>query len=52
MGKKKLCKWDTDRIRKKADTLRKQLRQPRFHCRKCARAARDQERLCKPESLD
>ncbi len=52
MSTKKLCKWDKDRIQKKSETLQEQLRDPQFYCTKCARAARDRKRLCKPTPLN
>ncbi len=50
-GMKKLCKWDKARIRKKAEKLKEELREPQYYCKKCARAARSAERLCKPQAL-
>lgn len=48
---KKLCKWDKARIRKKEELLKEELRDPRYYCTKCARAARTPQRLCKPQPL-
>lgn len=52
MGARKLCKWKRKRIEKQLGELRNELREPRFVCRKCARAAHEQKRLCKPVPLD
>jgi hypothetical protein len=49
---KELCKWDKDEIKDKLKDLKKIVSEPRFICRKCARAARKEEHLCKPEPLD
>ena len=49
---KELCKWDKDEIKDKLKDLKKIVSEPRFICRKCARAARKEEHLRKPEPLD
>lgn len=49
---KQLCKWDKDEIKDNLKELKKIVAQPRFICRKCARAARKEEYLCKPEPLE
>ncbi|HBA89200.1 MAG TPA: hypothetical protein DCZ75_14830 [Geobacter sp.] len=48
---KQLCKWDKDEIKDNLKELKKIVGMPRFICRKCARAARKEEYLCKPEPL-
>lgn len=48
---KKLCKWDKARIREKEEKLKEELRQPQYYCTKCARAARESRRLCKPKPI-
>lgn len=54
MGKeaKTLCKWDKEEIKDNLKELKKIVAEPRFICRKCARAARKEEYLCKPEPLE
>lgn len=52
MGTTKLCKWKRKRIKKNLDELRVELREPRFVCRKCARAAHNPKRLCKPSPIE
>lgn len=49
---KTLCKWDKDEIKDKLKELKKVVAAPRFICRKCARAAKKEEYLCKPEPLE
>ncbi|GAW65530.1 hypothetical protein GPEL0_01r0465 [Geoanaerobacter pelophilus] len=49
---KPLCKWDKDEIKENLKELKKLVAEPRFICRKCARAARSEALLCKPEPLD
>jgi len=53
MGKdnKPLCKWDKDEIKDKFKELKKVVAEPRFICKKCGRAAKKEEFLCKPEEL-
>jgi hypothetical protein len=50
-GQKELCKWDKDDIRDNLDKLKKLVADPRFICRKCGRAAKESDHLCKPEKL-
>lgn len=54
MGKdtKTLCKWDKDEIKDNLKELKKIVADARYVCKKCARAARKEEYLCKPEALD
>ncbi len=49
---KKLCAWKKDDIEGKKKKLVKIVREPRFLCRKCARAASDKSFLCKPEAIE
>jgi hypothetical protein len=51
MGKK-LCDWDKKMVEKKFDRLREMVSEPAFVCRKCARAARRADDLCKPLPLN
>ncbi|MBJ6727500.1 hypothetical protein [Geomesophilobacter sediminis] len=53
MGKegKTLCKWDKDDIKDDFKELKKLVAEPRYVCRKCARAAKTDKVLCKPEEL-
>ena len=48
---KPLCKWDKDEIKDNFKQLKKLVSEPRFICRKCARAANKADSLCKPEEL-
>lgn len=48
---KQLCKWDKDEIKDNLKELKKIVSEPRFLCKKCARAAKREEHLCKPEPL-
>lgn len=50
--RKPLCKWDKEEIKESLKELKKIVSQPRFVCRKCARAAGEEDYLCKPEPLD
>ena len=53
MGKdsKPLCKWEKGEIKDNLKELKKVVAEPRYLCRRCARAARKEEFLCKPEPL-
>jgi hypothetical protein len=52
MGDKKhLCAYKKSAIKEDLDKFKELVRDPRFICRKCARAARDKDRLCQPEKL-
>lgn len=48
---KPLCKWDKDDIKDDFKELKKIVSEPRFICRKCGRASKKEEWLCKPEPL-
>ena len=52
MGSKPLCKWDKDDIKDNFKELKKIVSEPRYLCRKCARVAKKEEWLCKPEELN
>jgi predicted nucleic acid-binding Zn ribbon protein len=46
-----LCKYSKEEIKDQMDILRKLVKDPRYICKKCARASHDDERLCKPEKI-
>ena len=46
-----LCKWKKDSFDKKFDELKTIVGSPRYACRRCGRAAKGKEWLCKPKSL-
>jgi hypothetical protein len=48
---KPLCKWDKDEIKDNFKELKKIVSEPRYVCRKCGRAAKKEDNLCKPEEL-
>ncbi|GFO67106.1 hypothetical protein GMLC_06850 [Geomonas limicola] len=48
---KTLCKWDKDEIKDNLKELKKIVAEPRYVCRKCARVAKKEDNLCKPEEL-
>ena len=48
---KHLCKWDKEEIKDNLEKIKKIVAKPRFVCRKCGRAAKDSDFLCKPEEL-
>jgi len=49
---KTLCELKKDCLKENLPEYKKLVRDARFLCKKCGRAARDAERLCKPVSLD
>jgi hypothetical protein len=53
MGKKDkpICKWDKDEIKEKLDDLKELVSPARYICRKCGRAAKKDDHLCKPEKI-
>lgn len=51
MGKKTLCKWDKEDLKERFKEYKKLVRAASFICRKCGRAAVDEDLLCKPEKL-
>jgi hypothetical protein len=48
---KTLCSWKKEEIKDDLDTLREIVKDPRFICAKCGRAAHDEQYLCKPKKL-
>jgi hypothetical protein len=46
-----LCEWKKWEIEERLDDLAEIIRDPRFICRKCARAAHRDKHLCKPRPL-
>ena len=48
---KHLCKWDKEEIKDNLEKIKGIVAKPRFVCRKCGRAAKDKDFLCKPEEL-
>lgn len=53
MGKKvkQICKWDKEDIKENLEELKKVVASARYICKKCGRAARDDEHLCKPDKI-
>ena len=50
-GNKPLCKWDKDDIKDNLKELKKIVAEPGYVCKKCGRAAKNEDHLCKPEDL-
>jgi hypothetical protein len=50
-GIKTLCKWDKDDIKDDIKELKKIVADPRYICKKCGRAAKNDDYLCKPDEL-
>jgi hypothetical protein len=50
-GNKHLCEWKKDEIKENINELKNIVRQPKYICLKCARAAKDSSYLHKPEEL-
>jgi hypothetical protein len=48
---KTLCEWSKHEILEETEELARIVRDPRFVCRKCARAAHKDKHLCKPIPL-
>lgn len=48
---KTLCDWSEKDIAKKLDELNAIVSDPRYVCRRCARAAGRKAALCKPKKL-
>jgi hypothetical protein len=48
---KPLCKWDKDEIKDNLKELKKLVAEPRFVCRKCGRASKKDDCLCKPDEI-
>jgi len=51
-GTKTLCKYKKEKIEEHMETLKQIVGNPKFICRKCARAAKDEKYLCKPVTLE
>lgn len=51
MSKKTLCEWSKQDIDKHYKKLSKIVINPKYYCRKCARAASNDKYLCKAEKL-
>ena len=49
---KPLCEWSEKDISKKLGELEALVSDPRYICRRCARAAAKKGALCKPKKLD
>ena len=49
---KTLCEWSKKDIVLRTDQLARLIREPRFYCGRCARAASTSSVLCKPRRLD
>ena len=49
---KTLCDMDKNEIEKKLERIKKMVNKPRFVCRKCARAANEEEYVCKPVPIE
>jgi hypothetical protein len=49
---KTLCELKKDCLKENLQEYKKLVQEARFLCKKCGRAARDAERLCKPVALD
>lgn len=48
---KSFCKLDKKEVKEHLDEIMPLVAQPRFICKKCARAAASKKNLCKPEAL-
>lgn len=46
-----LCDWSRKHIEKHSGRLTDIIREPRYYCRKCARAANEKKYLCKPVKI-
>ncbi|HJO92091.1 MAG TPA: hypothetical protein QF753_01715 [Victivallales bacterium] len=49
---KNLCKLNSDYIKENIDELKELVKKPRYICKKCARASKDKNLLCKPLKLE
>ncbi len=53
MGDRKtLCSWKRGKYEEKLDKLSALVRNPRYVCVRCGRAAADKDQLCKPARLE
>ena len=48
---KELCKWTREEYVREMELLCKAVKDPKYVCSKCGRAARKKKWLCKPEDL-
>jgi len=48
---KTLCDLDKKDIEKRLDQISRIVSEPQYICRKCARAAKRKEYLCKPQKI-
>ncbi len=48
---KTICDFDSDDITKNIDKIMKLVDKPKYVCNKCARAANDEDRVCKPVKI-
>lgn len=51
VAERSLCKWTAEDIEQHLPVLAELVDEPRYVCRKCARAARRKKNLCKPVPL-
>jgi len=49
---KKLCDLNKDKIKNNFAEITELVANPKFICRKCARAANSKKHLCKPEAIE
>jgi hypothetical protein len=47
-----LCDLDKKDIEKKLEKIKRMVNKPRYICRKCARAANEEDFVCKPVSIE
>jgi len=48
---KQICKWDKDEIKNNLEDLKELVAPARYICKKCGRAAKKDDHLCKPEKI-
>jgi len=48
---KTMCKYKKEKIEENLEILKQIVKNPKFICRKCARAAKEEKYLCKPLTL-
>ena len=48
---KTLCDLDKKELEKRLPEIMRMVDRPRYICRKCARAANDKDRLCRPRKI-
>lgn len=47
-----MCKINEEKFKKIKEELVKELREPKYVCKKCLRVAKTEELLCKPETIE